>query len=1053
MMNYLLAIEVLLSVLLIFTTRAQGGTTYCVKPSIFGDCHGHSCQQCETLSFYLTERSVTNINQQESVTLYFLNGTHSGNCSLINHSVLPPLTKLTPRTQLVMMGENHNVKISCLLLNLNEISSVQLEKLVVIDSTFHIQPKCFSKVFLSSITVQHSYIELCGVNYAFAHVSVQNSLIDSSRMKINIDCVYLSRRRSTGENDCPDSPNNANTSSILFNECEFRNGTITYKTGLTANFTVKDCKLINYQMFVFNSITLFSGDTEFADSFQNSALTLFSSTIIFSGNILFINNTATVGGAMAMYSSFLKIIPGTNVSFINNSALDRGGAIFVDPGFIQHLILLKQTNSIECFYDVINDLVYDNDGKACTLRFADNSAKSGGGDVYGASFSRDLCPESCQLEIGDTASISSEPTRVCLCDGAGMPQCKNYSFIFPNLDVYPGEIFSISAIVVGGDFGPTIGVVHANFLPGSSLPFMEEHMYHQLTNSSEHCTQLNYSLYSNYVENDIIMYLSTLYTDIHNDRNQACIYDYYCSHTTPVYFNITLLPCGPGFTLLGEHPGCDCYPELTDNGVKCEIIDKTGYFSWTNHLWMKIDADGVSYNEFCPFDYCNKTTTQNNLQLYPDSLCAFNRAGRLCGGCLENYSLAIGSSHCIHCHNNNNLALLIFFAAAGFLLVFFIVILNLTVTQGMINGIIFYANIVWIYQSIFFPQDMKWNALLVFLRVFIAWINLDFGIEACFVDGLTAFGKTWLQFVFPLYIWAIAGLIIVATRHSTRLTNLLGSRAVPVLVTLILISYMKLLRIVAAALEFSIVVYTDNVNRSTQVVWSVDGNMAYFGLPHIFLFLAGFATLLLLWLPYTLQLFLIQWLRKLDKLKILKWINRFHPIYDAYLAPLKPKHQYWFGVLLLARGVLLVIFASTFGVPDTINLLLILILSVALLVYMTLVQPYLQAAVLALQTSFLINLTLLSGFVIFAYTQPNRATLLSASIGLSTGVAFLQFCAIVVYSIVAPRCSCLRRQSKVRGDNNVTEEPLPAVVSSNSVSFRDSILEESQELLADVPTY
>ena len=216
------------------------------------------------------------------------------------------------------------------------------------------------------------------------------------------------------------------------------------------------------------------------------------------------------------------------------------------------------------------------------------------------------------------------------------------------------------------------------------------------------------------------------------------------------------------------------------------------------------------------------------------------------------------------------------------------------------------------------------NALLVFLRIFIAWINLDFGIEACFVDGLTAFRKTWLQFVFPLYIWAVAGLI--ATRRSTRLTNLLGSRAVPVLVTLVLLSYMKLQCIVASALEFSTIIYTDNMNRSTQVVWSVDGNMSYFGLPHIFLFLAGLATLLFLWLPYTLQLFLVQWLRKLDQLRFLKWTNRFHPIYDAYFAPLKPKHYYWFGILLFARGVLLVTFASTFSVPDNINLLLLLIL-------------------------------------------------------------------------------------------------------------------------------
>ena len=90
-----------------------------------------------------------------------------------------------------------------------------------------------------------------------------------------------------------------------------------------------------------------------------------------------------------------------------------------------------------------------------------------------------------------------------------------------------------------------------------------------------------------------------------------------------------------------------------------------------------------------------------DLQDDPDSQCAFHRAGRLCGGCKKNYSLAIASSHCIHCPNNNNLSLLIFFAAAGILLVLFISALNLTVTQGLINGFIFYANIVWVDLSKF----------------------------------------------------------------------------------------------------------------------------------------------------------------------------------------------------------------------------------------------------------------------------------------------------------------------------------------------------------------
>ena len=40
-----------------------------------------------------------------------------------------------------------------------------------------------------------------------------------------------------------------------------------------------------------------------------------------------------------------------------------------------------------------------------------------------------------------------------------------------------------------------------------------------------------------------------------------------------------------------------------------------------------------------------------------------------------------------------NLVLLIVFAAAGFIIVFFIATLNLTVTQGAINGLIIYSNV------------------------------------------------------------------------------------------------------------------------------------------------------------------------------------------------------------------------------------------------------------------------------------------------------------------------------------------------------------------------
>ena len=79
---------------------------------------------------------------------------------------------------------------------------------------------------------------------------------------------------------------------------------------------------------------------------------------------------------------------------------------------------------------------------------------------------------------------------------------------------------------------------------------------------------------------------------------------------------------------------------------------------------------------------------------------------------------------------------------------FLLLFCKLTVSAGTLSGLVFYANIVGVNHNIFLPVKST-DAL----SVFIAWLNLDFGIETCFYDGLDAYSKTWLQFVFSLYIW------------------------------------------------------------------------------------------------------------------------------------------------------------------------------------------------------------------------------------------------------------------------------------------------------------
>ena len=165
---------------------------------------------------------------------------------------------------------------------------------------------------------------------------------------------------------------------------------------------------------------------------------------------------------------------------------------------------------------------------------------------------------------------------------------------------------------------------------------------------------------------------------------------------------------------------------------------------------------------------------------------------------------------------------------------------------------------------------------------------------------------------------------------------------------------MKLLRTAVSSLEFSILTYFKCPNGSNSLlhtVWSIDGNLSYFQFPHILLFLVGVATLLFLWLPYTLLLLLMQWLRCLPSAPFLKWIMHLNPLYDAYFAPFKHKHQYWFGVFLLTRGILLVTFMSAFAIPRNINLVLFLIFGIFLIYFLVVTQPYKSKGILILQIS------------------------------------------------------------------------------------------------------
>ena len=287
-------------------------------------------------------------------------------------------------------------------------------------------------------------------------------------------------------------------------------------------------------------------------------------------------------------------------------------------------------------------------------------------------------------------------------------------------------------------------------------------------------------------------------------------------YSYPVYINISFRPCPPGFSLSKDPPfRCDCNRFIKQlPGIKCHIQDQT--ISRSGLVWITTDGNETVTASNCPYNYCNRERINVTLQ-DPDSQCNFNHSGTLCGGCQPGLSLALGTNKCLHCPNTH-IALLLPFALAGVILVCFIKVVDLTIADGTLNGLIVYANIVKANEHLVYNEKQT-NPL----AVFIAWINLDLGIETCFFNDLTAYGKTWLQLVFPLYISTIAGLIIILAKYSDRVANVIGNNSVPVLATLFLLSYAKLLRTIITALSYT----TLSTTHGSKAVWSADGNLDF----------------------------------------------------------------------------------------------------------------------------------------------------------------------------------------------------------------------------------
>ena len=704
-----------------------------------------------------------------------------------------------------------------------------------------------------------------------------------------------------------------------------------------------------------------------------------NSTVTFNGNISFTNNGQNTrdscGGAMYLgISSTFSILPCTTVHWENNHA-NLGGAIYVmnaNP-LIYCSEIAKYIPKEECFFQLPGQYI------DIQLVFKNNSADASGSMLYGGAI------DNCKLNSLNSSTsgkvfdllvqqksnnrVSSDPFHVYLCEN-NHPNWDGKSR--KELSVYPGETFYVSVVSTGQRNGIVPAQVRSHMDKGRLL----NSQYIQRTTKT--CTTLNYTVFS----------LQNVTLELYADGPCSTFGD-----KLVLKLNINQT-CPPGFSLENSSMSCICDQVLRKYTNHCNITYKIGRITREpdDTFWVGYDrSHTLIVHPYCPFDYCINHTVVFPLN-NTDMQCANNRSGLLCGACNSTgYSLVLGSSHCKQC-TNIHLLLLIPFALIGVALVFLLLVCKLTVATGTLSGLVFYANIVGASHAIFLPAGST-DAL----SIFIAWLNLDFGIETCFYNGMDASSKTGLQFVFPIYIWMLVGLVILISHYSQRFAKLLGSNPVSVLATLILLSYAKILRTCIAAISPITLQYQHQVN---VITWLYDANVDYLAGKHIPLFLVAVLVFLFIFLPYTLLLFFDQWLQAISHLRLFSWVNsaRLKPFMDSYHAPYKAKHRYWPGLLLVLRFVLLLVFASNHQQDPNINLLAILLGAGILTVWAWISGGvYKNWCLDALDASFVLNLIVLGVAVYYVKLSGGNKFVAGYT---SVAIAFATFIGILTYHII-----------------------------------------------------
>ena len=795
---------------------------------------------------------------------------------------------------------------------------------------------------------------------------------------------------------------------LLFDNCTFENNTALLgaamyiqenkQTGFQPGIHVKirNTTVTRNEVYVDDSsIQTFADSSSVIDvisvnmTLENSTFTENSGTVLrtsetlihIEGEVVFSNNTGIYGGAIRLFAASILILGNDSTTiFHNNSAALSGGAIYVN-----YLINLPSFSNYDCFlffdrfdlfcyglFECINITV-----TGAQIHFSGNKSPLGG-TIFGSIL--ESCPWKVPIldrypdtnmsfiEILDryyssvfhfnpspntTKVITTSTNKIIIDD----PQSGPY-------DIAPGEEFSLN-ITAFDRLGRAIPTLLAS---KPSADGMGE-------NISSVIGQTGYWFIPGTTQAPITVY------GVYNQENIS-ITVFAIDSLSQTEFTVNLLNCTYGFVY--QPSSCICEPKLEDTVVSCNSSSKT--LSVPSDKWVGPGPKGKLVVTNCiQADYCRLGSKVVKPPDF-DSQCTkgFNRTGLLCGKCIDGYSSVFGTNRCKECTNVNLIWILIL-ACAGVGIVLAISFFKISITGGYLNGMLFYSNVVSLYLP-FFTAGTSVSQIFVF----IAFLNLDLGIESCFYNGMDPLTRAGLQFVFPAYLWILMLCITLLARKSDRIARRFsrsGFSASKLFATLMLMSYSSLTETCIEILGF---VAVPTISGDVYYRWRVDPNQTYFHGAHIPLFLLSIA------LPHVLH----HTCTIPAHLSIMHPKDMFLTEDGTYLRCLLGTFQASVPIYGLDLGSFCEAYPSLLPlfIPHPMNVLLLGIFLLILLYVQGLLQPFDGIARNAFDTFFIINiLTLVKSSLYFTiYTDQATGDVKAHAAG-----QYIVFCVIVTCAYIA----------------------------------------------------